>query len=357
MKVNGKDYLSVAFNNAENCIDVIDQQILPFYFKVIKLYNADEAVKAISDMTVRGAPAIGILAAWGSRMAVKDFYGKPELLAMKFNNLLECRPTAVNLAKGTNAVKSCLQPGYSYEQALDAATVAAKNFSDNEITACKIIGENGLTLIENIFNKSKNTVNILTHCNAGWLACGDWGTALSPVFAAHRKGIPVHVWVDETRPRNQGANLTAWELFNEGIDFTIIPDNSGGLLMMQSEVDIVITGADRIAANGDTANKTGTYLKALAASDNNIPFYIAAPSSTFDFNLTKGVGNIPIEIRNSNEICLMKGIRDNKYEEFRIIPNEFHALNHAFDITPARLINGYITEKGIFNADQLINLL
>ncbi len=357
MKVNGKDYLSVNFSFADDCIEVIDQRLLPFEFAVKELHSIVEITEAISNMTVRGAPAIGILAAWGVRMGIKEFFTKPDVFEEKCKKLADCRPTAVNLAKGITYVRKNIDFSGKYEIALKSATQAATAFMNTEIEACKKIGAYGLKIINELYKEKQSPVQILTHCNAGWLACGDWGTALSPIFMAHREGIPVHVWVDETRPRNQGANLTAWELFNEGIPFTVIPDNSGGLLMQQGDVDIVITGADRIAMNGDTANKIGTYLKALAARDNNIPFYIAAPVSTFDLSLKKGQGRIPIEVRDGNEISIMKGKLGNKISEFRIIPENFPVMNHAFDITPARLITGFITDKGIFDLKNLKQLL
>lgn len=355
MEVNGKHYQSVAFNEEEGVAELINQQLIPFDFRIIRINTVEEITDAIINMTVRGAPAIGMAAACGVRLAVQQYKNDPEKLREKCQVLRNCRPTAVNLAKGVDAV---LQVVFSANGSFlhDLADTAARSFCDNEINACKSIGSYGLTILSEIYERKKDTLNILTHCNAGWLACGDWGTALSPVFMAKRQGIPVHVWVDETRPRNQGAALTAWELSNEKIPFTIIPDNSGGLLMQQKQVDFVITGADRIAANGDTANKTGTYLKALAAKSHSIPMYIAAPVSTFDFSLASGVGSIPIEIRNGDEISIVKGIAGGKITECRIIPEDYPVLNHAFDITPAPLISGFITEKGIFSSNRLKQL-
>jgi methylthioribose-1-phosphate isomerase len=357
MEVNGRHYQSVSFDDREGVIEVIDQRLLPFEFHLKAIRTVEEATEAIVNMTVRGAPAIGMLAAWGVHMAVRQYGESPDLLLEKCRVLKSCRPTAVNLAKGVDYVLTSIKGQSRDANQSEKASHAARSFCESEIAACRTIGEYGLKLLSDLYNKKKSRLNILTHCNAGWLACGDWGTALSPVFLAKRFGIPVHVWVDETRPRNQGANLTAWELYNEKIPFTIIPDNSGGLLMQQNEADVVITGADRIAANGDTANKTGTYLKALAASDNHIPFYVAAPVSTFDFSLDKGVHCIPVEIRDGREISVIKGKRGKQVVDCRIIPEEYPVLNHAFDITPARLISGYITEKGIFAANQLKQVL
>lgn len=353
MKVNGREYASVSYDVAHDCVNVIDQRVLPYRFMTRSLRSTDEMIAAITDMTVRGAPAIGILAAWAARFAVRDLFSRPGDLQEKIKQLAECRPTAVNLSIGTYYVMQGIKEIKPYEQALAEATRLAAEFTGREMDACRRIGENGVVLLEAIYHKTKKTVHILTHCNAGWLACGDWGTALSPVFMAKRKNIPVHVWVDETRPRNQGAQLTGWELWNEEIPFTIIPDNSGGLLMQKKEVDIVITGADRIAANGDTANKIGTYLKALAANDNRIPFYVAAPFSTFDFSLNNGCTDIPIEQRSETEVRRMSGIHASKPAEIEIIPEHYPVKNHAFDVTPFRLINGFITEKGIISAAEL----
>jgi len=356
MKVNGIEYQSVYFNSNNDRIELIDQRLLPFEFRIVSINSIDEVINCISNMTVRGAPAIGIIAAWGIRMAVRDLFGKPEQFEIKCRELIECRPTAVNLEKGAGFVKKNIDFSLEYSASLKIATESALQFALNEVNACKEIGSKGLELIADQYKNKKRKLNILTHCNAGWLACGDWGTALSPVFMAHRMGIPLHVWVDETRPRNQGAKLTAWELFNENIPFSIIPDNSGGLLMQRGEVDMVITGADRIAMNGDTANKTGTYLKAIAARHNNVPFYIAAPSSTFDFSIPDG-NSINIEIRDGNEISIMNGIGGKSISEFRIIPEEYNVLNHAFDITPSDMISGFISEKGIFHPVNLKSLL
>jgi len=356
MEVNGKHYQSVAFNEAEGVAELINQQIIPFEFRILQIKTIEEITDAIINMTVRGAPAIGMAAAYGVVLAVIQYRNDPEKINEKCNILRSCRPTAVNLGKGVDAV---LQVVFKDNGSFlpEAAIAAARMFCENEVRACQTIGRNGLTLLSQMYGEKKATLNILTHCNAGWLACGDWGTALSPVFMAKRQGIPVHVWVDETRPRNQGASLTAWELYNEKIPFTIIPDNSGGLLMQQKQVDMVITGADRIAANGDTANKTGTYLKALAAAGNHIPFYVAAPLSTFDFSLNEGISSIPIEIRNSREVSFVKSFDGNTVQEVRIIPEEFPVINHAFDITPAKLITGFITERGVFTSGQLKQLI
>jgi methylthioribose-1-phosphate isomerase len=267
--------------------------------------------------------------------------------------LISSRPTAVNLAWAVNKVLSNLSDKSNQSSITESALSAAKEICENEIDNCRKIGINGLPLIEGI-SKTKNgsPVNILTHCNAGWLACIDYGTALAPVFAAQGKGIPVHVWVDETRPRNQGARLTTFELENCGIPYSLVTDNTGGHLMQHGLVDLVIVGSDRTTGRGDVANKIGTYLKALAALDNNVPFYVALPSSSIDFKIDDGLTQIQIEERDPEEINMVTGFAENKIMSVRICPENSHAVNYGFDITPARLITGLITEKGICKASE-----
>jgi len=359
MKVEDKDYQAIRFNKEQKKLYVINQLKIPFAFEEIELESCEAVINAITTMIVRGAPVIGACAAYGVYFAVRDYKDQPQMFESIINQLINSRPTAVNLI---TAVNICLKAYHSQNiENIKAKTVlsAACDFLQKELDNCYKIAENGFKIIEEICAKKNGLpVNILTHCNAGWLACGDWGTATAPIYYANRKGIKVHVWVDETRPRNQGARLTAWELFHEDVPFTIIPDNTGGHLMQSGKVDLVITGADRIAKNGDTANKIGTYLKALAAFDNQIPFYVALPSSTIDFDLDFGLNNIPIEQRDDDEIRFVEGLYNNKLISCNIVPSEYKVANYGFDVTPAKLITGIITEKGICkaNATSIINL-
>lgn len=342
MKYKGKKYTSLWYE--KGAVKIIDQTLLPETFKIVELKSSDGIIDAIKTMKVRGAPLIGVAGAYGVYFAFKEFGEDHKKLNNRITELKNARPTAVNLQYAVDLVYDHALNINDPEPAEDALKKASELFH-SEVKACKKIGENGFFILQK-FSKA-NSVNILTHCNAGWLATVDYGTASAPVFEAVSRGMDVHVWVDETRPRNQGGKLTAWEYFHENISHIVVTDNAGGLLMQNGDVDIVITGADRIAANGDTANKIGTYLKALAAYDNNIPFYIAAPISTIDFNISSGK-DIPIEIRHENEIKFA----GNK----PLIHTKSPVINHGFDVTPARLITGYITEKGIFNAEQLKEL-
>ncbi|NOR46300.1 MAG: S-methyl-5-thioribose-1-phosphate isomerase [Candidatus Delongbacteria bacterium] len=344
MKYNNKNYTSLWYKNG--VVKIIDQTLLPENFKIIDLTTTDDIINAIKTMKVRGAPLIGVAGAFGVYFAFKEYNGEDD--HQKLNNkiieLKNSRPTAVNLQFAVDLVYDHAL-NTNYENPEEDALDKANELFDSEIKACKRIGEHGFKILNKL--EVKEYINLLTHCNAGWLATVDYGTASSPVFEAAYRGLDIHVWVDETRPRNQGGKLTAWEYFHEDIPHTIITDNAGGHLMRNGEVDIVITGADRIALNGDTANKIGTYLKALAAYDNKIPFYIAAPISTIDFNMKSGK-DIPIEIRSENEIKFS----GNTPLNHTLSP----ALNHGFDVTPARLITGFITEKGIFTPEQLKEL-
>ncbi len=339
MKVNGKHYQSVWADFASKEIYIVNQAILPYRFEIKTLRNTDEVIEAIKTLEVRGAPAIGITAAYALWLSYSLHNGNLDRVKEDKIKLFNSRPTAVNLSKGLEFVWEATTRSHNEELIYSAADT----FAQNEIQACFAIGTNGIALIEQLYHTNGRPINILTHCNAGWLACGDYGTALAPIFEAHRRNIPVHVWVDETRPLNQGSRLTAWELHHEQIPYHIIADNTGGLLMMKDMVDMVIVGADRIAANGDVANKIGTYLKALAAHRHCIPFYVAAPLSTFDFTLNDGQ-QIIIEERNPEEL---RKIISSQLQYVDILPDDFRCLNYAFDITPADLITAYITERGI----------
>ncbi|QOY54834.1 S-methyl-5-thioribose-1-phosphate isomerase [Candidatus Sulfurimonas marisnigri] len=337
-------------------LEVIDQTKLPFEYDTKILTTTDEVVRAIKNMTVRGAGVIGSVAAFGIYIAAIEVEGDYEKLKEKANLIRESRPTAVNLMWAVDKMMELLKDSEDPEDS-DALAEAALEFAiqlnDEEALESQKIAQYGCDIIEEILKKKNKTkINILTHCNAGWLAVIDEGTALAPIYEAKRRGIDVHVWVDETRPRNQGASLTAWELAQSEIEHTIIADNTGGHLMQHGEVDMVIVGADRVSASGDVANKIGTYLKALAAYDNNIPFYVAIPASTFDFSIKDGVKEIPIELRSPDEVRYMKGVDDEGIvREVLITPKDSPAINYGFDVTPARLITGLITNKGVCEAD------
>jgi len=346
MRIDGKEYRTIWYEN--NIVKIIDQTKLPHKFIIKELKTLKDAVNSIKIMEVRGAPLIGATAAYGIALAVQENHD-PEFIKKSGEQLIQSRPTAINLKWAVDRMMKKLS-GINSDQILDIALKEAKEICDEDVKFCENIGINGFKIIEEIYNKKKSTVNILTHCNAGWLATINWGTATSPIYHAHKKGIPVHVWVDETRPRNQGANLTSYELNEEEIPNTIIADNTGGILMQRGEVDMCIVGTDRTLSNGDVCNKIGTYLKALAAHDNEIPFYVALPSSTIDWNI-KDAKDIPIEERNSEELSYVEGIdQNNEVKKVLIYPNKSKALNLAFDVTPAKYVTGLITEKGISEA-------
>ena len=348
MKIKGKEYRTIWFE--KNVVKIIDQTKLPHNFSIKELKSIDDAVNSIKEMEVRGAPLIGATAAYGVVLALIENKDK-SFMEKACKSLIETRPTAINLKWAVDRMFTKLK-GVNSEDILNIAIKEANDICEQDIIFCKNIGLNGLKVIEDIYNNKKNTVNILTHCNAGWLATINWGTATSPIYHAHQKGIPIHVWVDETRPRNQGANLTSFELNEEKIKNTIIADNTGGILMQRGEVDLCIVGTDRTLSNGDACNKVGTYLKALAAKDNNIPFYVALPSSTIDWNLSDSK-NIPIEERNSEELSFIEGLDKEGYlKKIRIYPENSKVLNLAFDVTPAKYITGLITEKGICSASE-----
>lgn len=355
MKIQGKHYQTLWVNdNKPKTIQVIDQRKIPFRFEIMELKTVNDVFFAIREMVVRGAPLIGVTAAYGIYLALleSDEQNFEPFLLEKAEYLKSSRPTAVNLAFAVDEMTGFIMKEKNNPGLIQKTLEKAGSFKEKEIQFSEKIGDFGLAVIESIYQEKGETVNILTHCNAGWLACIDWGTATAPIYKAHRKGIPVHVWVDETRPRNQGARLTAFELNGEGVPHTIIADNTGGHLMQHGMVDLVLVGSDRTTVTGDVANKIGTYLKALAAYDNNIPFYVALPSSTFDWNLENGILEIPIEQRNPAEITEMEGWNGSEIQTVRLIPENSSVVNYGFDVTPARLITGLITERGICKADK-----
>ena len=348
MHINGKQLRTIWFDQKDQVVKIIDQTKLPHKFIIKDLKTARDAINAIKTMEVRGAPLIGATAAYGIVLAIME-NNDSEFIKKSSEDLIKSRPTAINLKWAVDRMLKKLS-GISHNEVLKIALEEAKLICEEDVKFCENIGLNGLKIIEEIHNKKKDTVNILTHCNAGWLATIDWGTATSPIYHAHRKGIKVHVWVDETRPRNQGAFLTSYELNEEGVPNTIIADNAGGILMQRGEVDICIVGTDRTMATGDVVNKIGTYLKALAAKDNNVPFYVALPSSTIDWETTD-LKKIPIEERNSEELSHAEGLdENNQLKRIRIYPQKSKAMNLAFDVTPAKYVTGLITEKGVCEA-------
>ena len=347
MNVDGKHYRTIWVKEGdERVIQIIDQRNLPHKFIIEDLKSVDDFASAIKDMHVRGAPLIGATAGFGMYIAVLN----GDDLNEAGKKLKAARPTAVNLAWAVDRqLKAVENAGDKVKISLENA----KNIADEDANFCKKIGEYGIKIIEEISQEKKGeVVNILTHCNAGWLACVDYGSATAPIYAAHDKGIKVHVWVDETRPRNQGSHLTAWELLQHGVPHTVISDNAGGHLMQHGMVDMCIVGTDRTTYTGDVANKIGTYLKALAAKDNNIPFYVALPSSSFDWKIRNGVDEIPIEQRGDEEVKYAQGLVDSQIKRVLLTPKDSPAANFAFDVTPRRLITGLITERGICKASE-----
>ena len=348
MKIEGKEYRTIWFDEKDQVVKIIDQTKLPHQFIIKDLKTVKDTINAIKTMEVRGAPLIGATAAYGLVLAIIE-NNDQSFLKKASEDLIKSRPTAINLKWAVDRMMKKLT-GVNSEKILNIALNEAKEICDEDEKFCENIGLNGLRIIEEIYDKKKSTVNILTHCNAGWLATINWGTATSPIYHAHKKGIPVHVWVDETRPRNQGANLTSYELNEEEIPNTIIADNTGGILMQRGEVDMCIVGTDRTLSNGDVCNKIGTYLKALAAHDNNVPFYVALPSSTIDWDI-KNYKDIPIEERNSEELSHIEGLDENgNVKKIQIYPKKSKTMNLAFDITPAKYVTGLITEKGVCDA-------
>jgi methylthioribose-1-phosphate isomerase len=353
VKVNGKPMRTIWPAEDGWAVKIIDQTQLPHRFVICRLTTMDEAAHAISAMQVRGAPLIGATAAYGVYLGLRGEISEGALDAA-CDTLMTTRPTAVNLRWALDEMRSFLTP-LAVTKREAAAYARAGEICDEDVAICRHIGINGLPLIIEVA-KSKpagTAVNILTHCNAGWLAAVDWGTAMAPIYAAHNEGIMVHVWIDETRPRNQGASLTAWELGQHGVAHSIIVDNAGGHLMQRGQVDMVITGTDRTTSQGDVCNKIGTYLKALAAHDNNVPFYVALPGPTIDWTMSDGVAEIPIEERSGDEVKWISGrTEEGEVVAVDVTPEGSPAANPAFDVTPARLVTGLITERGLCAASR-----
>ncbi|MBS41043.1 MAG: S-methyl-5-thioribose-1-phosphate isomerase [Rhodospirillales bacterium] len=348
MLVNGRNYKSIWREEDSGAVKIIDQRWLPHKFSIVNITSCQETMTAIRDMWVRGAPLIGVTAAYGMAMAMQEDASDENLIsAGKFLN--SARPTAINLAWAVERMQENLK-GTSEEMRAGASLELADLMAEEDIEINRRIGEHGAKIIEDIFLRKSNgdPVRILTHCNAGWLATVDRGTATAPIYEASENKVPIEVWVDETRPRNQGAALTTWELMHNQIPHTLIVDNAGGHLMQRGLVDLCIVGSDRTTSTGDVCNKIGTYLKALAAKDNNIPFYVALPSSTIDENLNDGISEIPIENRGPHEVTHIQGKKENgELIDVQICPDGVEASNPAFDVTPKRLVTGLITENGI----------
>jgi methylthioribose-1-phosphate isomerase len=352
MKIDGTPYRSVWVDPEDGwTVRIFDQTRLPWALEILRLTSVAEAAHAIRSMQVRGAPLIGAVAAYGLCLALR---AEPSREAMERDAALlkATRPTAVNLAWAVERMLGRLRAVPDGARA-QAAYAEAGAIAAEDAAQCEAIGRHGVALIEAIARRKDGRVNVLTHCNAGWLATVDWGTALAPIYMAYERGIDLHVWVDETRPRNQGAALTTWELGKHGVAHTLVADNAGGHLMQHGEVDLVIVGADRVTRTGDVANKIGTYLKALAAHDNGVPFHVAVPSSTIDWTMRDGVRDIPIEERAASEVTVMTGrAMDGTILPVRIVPSGTEAANPAFDVTPSRLVTGLITERGLCPAAE-----
>ncbi len=352
MKVDGKPMRTIWLDADGSTVGIIDQTALPHRFATLRLTTLADAVRAIASMQVRGAPLIGAAAAYGMALALKAD-ASDETLERAYAALLATRPTAINLKWALDEIMAVVRNRPRAER-VAAAYRRAAEIADEDVAINQAIGRHGLKLIEAIAANKKpgERVNVLTHCNAGWLATVDFGTATAPIYLAHDRGLPVHVWVDETRPRNQGSALTAWELGRHGVPHTVIPDNTGGHLMQRGLVDMAIVGTDRVTANGDVCNKIGTYLKALAAKDNGVPFYVALPSPTIDFTVADGT-TIPIEQRAAEEVTTMSGLTaDGRVETIRIVPEGSAVANYGFDVTPARLVTGLITERGVLTPSR-----
>ena len=352
MKINGEAYRTIWFDKTKECVSVINQTILPHEFQTVDLFSSAEAAAAIKNMIVRGAPLIGVTGAYGMALASKEDPSDSALRAA-YDLLHQTRPTAVNLRWALSRMLKLLLETAAPEREARAISEAAK-IAEEDAARCELIGEFGGQIISRLAQKNPaKPLNILTHCNAGWLCAVDWGTALAPIYKAARAGVQLHVWVDETRPRNQGASLTAFELLSENIPHTVIADNTGGHLMQHGQVDMCIVGSDRTTYTGDVCNKIGTYLKALAAHDNNIPFFVALPSSTIDWRIRNGITDIPIEERDAREVTHISGMSSNgTLAEVQLTPNGSAALNYGFDVTPSRLISGLITERGLCKAEE-----
>jgi methylthioribose-1-phosphate isomerase len=356
MKVDGRDMRPIWYNKQTKQVKIIDQRRLPHQLVIKDLMCVDDVIAAIETLAVRGAPLIGATGAYGVYIAAETLLSSQRDMALfmsECERIKTARPTAVNLSWAVDQVLSKMSEAEHISEKIEAARFSAEAITEVEAENCRQIGDAGVALIEEIRDKKQgDTVNILTHCNAGWLACVEYGTATAPIYAAFEKGIDVHVWVDETRPLNQGARLTSWELGKHGVNHTVITDNAGGHLMQHGLVDVVIVGTDRTTRTGDVANKIGTYLKALAAKDNGIPFYVALPSTTFDWSLEDGIRGIPIEERDPDEVKYVEGLVDGETKIVLITPAESPAANYAFDVTPARLVTGFITERGVCKATE-----
>src|SRR5947207_2216384 len=353
MKADGKHFRSIWLEPDGWSVGAIDQRKLPHDFVVAQLTTCDAAADAIRSMLVRGAPLIGATAAYGMALAMRAD-SSDAALDQAHKTLIATRPTAVNLRWALDGMRSLLRPLPSSQRSA-AAYLRAAEIAEEDVATNQAIGRHGLAIVDAIAATKRpgERVNVLTHCNAGWLATVDWGTATAPIYLAHEHGHAVHVWVDETRPRNQGAALTAWELGHHGVPHTVIPDSTGGHLMQHGMVDLVIVGTDRVTANGDVCNKIGTYLKALAAHDNGVPFYVALPSPTIDFSVDDGIKQIPIEQRDPDEVTMMTGrTAQGRIETVRIVPDGSPVANYGFDVTPARLVTGLITERGVLSANR-----
>ncbi|MFO1173299.1 MAG: S-methyl-5-thioribose-1-phosphate isomerase [Hyphomicrobiaceae bacterium] len=353
MRIDGKPYRTIWLGADGRTVEILDQTRFPHAFDVVALKTLDDAARAIKDMQVRGAPLIGVTAAYGMALAM-HMDASDAMLDRASATLMATRPTAVNLRWALDEMRRVLSPLSPSERAT-AAYAHAAQMADEDVTINMGIGRHGLPLIQEIASRKPKgePVNILTHCNAGWLATVDWGTATAPIYMAHDAGIPVHVWVDETRPRNQGASLTAWEVKQHGVPHTLIADNAGGHLMQHGKVDLCIVGTDRTTAQGDVCNKIGTYLKALAAHDNGVPFYVALPSPTIDLGIADGLKEIPIEERSQREVTHLTGAtEEGAIATIRIVAEGTPAANPAFDVTPARLVTGLITERGVIAASR-----
>jgi len=352
MKINNTPYRTIWPTADNQAVEIIDQTKLPHIFTTLRLDTMHDAERAIKDMEVRGAPLIGVTGAYGVALAMCADVSDAAL-EEACSVLLEARPTAVNLRWGVERMRAFLAPLTESERAAAGWQEAAR-IADEDVEINASIGRNGSKIIRSIYDNKNDVVNILTHCNAGWLATVDWGTALAPIYTAFNADIPLHVWVDETRPRNQGASLTAWELGQHGVPHTVIADNTGGHLMQHGMVDMVIVGTDRVTARGDVCNKIGTYLKALAAFDNDVPFYVALPSPTIDWTLQDGIKEIPIEERAAEEVTHISGLCDDGLvRTVQVTPKGSNAANFGFDVTPARLVTGLITERGVaYQPDQ-----
>jgi methylthioribose-1-phosphate isomerase len=360
VKVGGQHFRTIWLKKEDQCVvQLIDQRFLPHRFMIEEVSTVDQMVTAIREMHVRGAGLIGASAGYGMYLATIEAAARPAVagfdqhLASAAAQLKATRPTAVNLSWAVERQLKNIVDGETPEEKVTRALRTARLIAQEDEEHCRLIGQHGLNLIQKIArNKAGKPVNVLTHCNAGWLAFVDYGSATAPIYAAHDSGLPVHVWVAETRPRNQGSKLTAWELVEQGVPHTVIADSAGGHLMQHGEVDLVIVGTDRTTYTGDVANKIGTYLKAVAAKDNNVPFYVALPSSSLDWNMRDGLKEIPIEERGAEEVKYADGWLEGRQMEVRITPEGSPAANYGFDVTPKRLVTGLITERGVCEANE-----